>query len=894
MISNLQRIVARPDQRFISAPVTTVDGRVLLRSYRALRDFLDEPHPPFQISEDERLDLKLLVEGFLEDRDFWYPMGFMRLSYSGDLDPVLWNKFLNRQLRRGIRSLDNAFRKADGSGARSNEELELAFGMTDLAPDVDVSSSDLCGPTNSIFELDSTPTSSTIPDRSARGSCEPTPSNQTSPSLHKEAISLEDVFRSLPSHYPIDYFFDNLSEEHPQLLPVVSRTETYPLIFGDELNENFATEGFYQQSARHEQPEQIELDASLIAACRSGTLTSVISILEKGASSKSRVTIQDQIYTPLIAAVEANQQEIVRHLVRKGADIEEKCLSKTDTERLEYTALFAATRMGNISMMQLLLELRASINEVSTREEQLHRHAITPLQEAIRLKDRDAFWLLLLWDTSYSTGLKQARMAGDGGPSLSEATMLLDMVKTGNQSRLEDIIKIGADVNAVSFEGSPLSVAASFNQAHKIKLLLKYGADVHLASLYLSRTNQNSAAKLLVKTADGGIQGVRNVRNKFIRQYGRLVNISQSSPTSQLRAFKRECPTYQQGWTTGIRVMDNICCGKVPNGPNRLSDTLAFLIVARAVAETSAGDTGDINLIDKFDSDLLRWQMVFPEADCVAHYREAVRSLWSVELSGKFFLDLDFDDTETLGSFQGIIARIIDGVRGPLELDKEQSTGLNETYERWRKHRREPTKLHPQSVPASVPLPDEQVIERSSPSRPCSATRIENVTSSIGGMPEMTREQILQSTEWLTSRRVEPVKIYFFDMTGVASNLVRGVIFSIVFVFIHGNSLLQHCSWILGANMLPAGLKSLPRLHVTRGFGIVERFSILVQFLGFLETLENITSGLTAPSATQTTIRDEATPTCLRQDNPQAGPLGKPCDQWYSLLGNNDWAWNMM
>ena len=48
----------------------------MLGFHRLLRDFLDEPDPPFEISEDDYLDLKLLVEGFLEDDSIWEPIGF--------------------------------------------------------------------------------------------------------------------------------------------------------------------------------------------------------------------------------------------------------------------------------------------------------------------------------------------------------------------------------------------------------------------------------------------------------------------------------------------------------------------------------------------------------------------------------------------------------------------------------------------------------------------------------------------------------------------------------------------------------------------------------------------------------------------------------------------------
>jgi hypothetical protein len=71
--------------------------------------------------------------------------------------------------------------------------------------------------------------------------------------------------------------------------------------------------------------------------------------------------------------------------------------------------------------------------------------------------------------------------------------------------------------------------------------------------------------------------------------------------------------------------MEQICRGSVPKGPKHITETLAFLAVGRAVAEASAGYSGEVMLIDKFDGDLLRWQMLFPDNQDLELYREAVR-----------------------------------------------------------------------------------------------------------------------------------------------------------------------------------------------------------------------------------------------------------------------------
>lgn len=85
------------------------------------------------------------------------------------------------------------------------------------------------------------------------------------------------------------------------------------------------------------------------------------------------------------------------------------------------------------------------------------------------------------------------------------------------------------------------------------------------------------------------------------------------------------------------------------------------------------------------------------------------------------------------------------------------------------------------------------------------------------------------------------------------------------------------------------GLKSLPKLYVKRGFEIVERFVILLKFLGFLKSLETISSGSTRVRATGNSIddRDMGIP----QLGLEAGSGGEPCNQWYSLFGCDTGSW---
>ncbi|KAH6643386.1 hypothetical protein BKA67DRAFT_665200 [Truncatella angustata] len=769
MIINLGKIIGETESLSDKWPIplqygTGINGITLLKHYRKLKDFLDNPNRDIWLPVSDILDLKLLVEGLLEDADVWDRIGIETLHDLGVLDPSLLNTFLHRRLIRGIRSLDSVFKTADApfhasKGIAPPQDNEIEFEV--------------------IHELDSTPALVShfhVPtweyhQRQNRGVVD-------SSSAGINSLP-EELLCRLPEHFMLDSFHDDLPQDFPQLLPTVSRGPNFPIIFSEELNNFHSSESFVSTEPSREKQQQADLDVKLVSACKHGILGAVQSLLDQGASPNCQVRTDNKTYSPLIAAIESSNETVVRHLVFKGANLNDKAAVVAEGETLLYTALLAATRTNQCSIINFLLERGADINELSTSETATARRTFTAMSEAARLELMDAFKLLLLWDTSYSAGLKQTGMISNSDPESKEVKQLFDAVKSGSSSSLIRIMGSIRDPNILTFEGTPLSLAAQCNQPHKIKILLEHGADVQLASLYLSRSGQQKIAKVLVKT----VYGSQNVRTKFVRQYERLVSLSQSSRQNNLKSFKRHCYNYRQAWSVGLEVMEDICRGKAPDGPDCLHKTLALLAVARAVAETSVGDNGDIRLLDKFDTDLLRWQLLFPNEEDLAPYRFTVRELWKVDLSEKLFLDLDFDDSDTLGRFNGLISRLLDGARRPLDLDKSHSNGLNESFSRWKLNRSGADGLNPHSAPMHVAEGNQRREDAGY------HLRLETMTRNIVPVTcdkKMSREQILKTTRWLNPSSGLTSSICFFDFTTVAEDLLRGVIFSIVFVFIHG------------------------------------------------------------------------------------------------------------
>jgi ankyrin repeat protein len=454
-------------------------------------------------------------------------------------------------------------------------------------------------------------------------------------------------------------------------------------------------------SASTDQPrmDESELGAGvaksrLLVAIQTGQFDNVIVQLCAGVDVNTKLTTDDNAWiTPLLAAVESGHEEIVRLLVNWGADVSGEVTRQTHDGMILYTPLQAAAKCGHISIARFLLEKGADIDSASTSPALQHAgysYGKPPLTLAREESNTDMFRFLLTWDTSYKPGGKPINFIEQATLS-KHAKKVHDLHRSVSSGKTDSVIehlRTGADINAVSFNGTALSIAAKAGRYHIVKLLLKHSADPQLAGLYLTRSGFRNAAERLVKFAYRGKSGFQNLRAVFIRQYKHLRWIAQD-PTTGLQHFVTCFPTYRRAWSAGIKAVEGVCRG---NPPKTLYDTLSLLAVARAVAETLAVEKGDALFVDRFDGDLIRWQYLFSSQEDLLSYREASRLLWRVELTDFIFDDEDIAQTETLGKFQELVVMLIDGANDPLKLGGVEPRGhlsLGASTERWLRNEQE-------------------------------------------------------------------------------------------------------------------------------------------------------------------------------------------------------------
>lgn len=190
-------------------------------------------------------------------------------------------------------------------------------------------------------------------------------------------------------------------------------------------------------------------------------------------------------YTPLDAAIAADDVEAARGLIIRGANVNLK--QKGDGT----TPLSLAVEYGNVEMVEMLLTFRAKVNSRDSSKQ-------TPIMSL----DEDATPELARLLIRYGAKLNIVDTEG--------VTPLIKLAGTVNSEVLETLIRSGAEVNAASKEGhTALMAAAEANDLKSVRILLESGARVNAKNdegeTALDLTTDDEVEKLL--ETYGGVSG---------------------------------------------------------------------------------------------------------------------------------------------------------------------------------------------------------------------------------------------------------------------------------------------------------------------------------------------------------------------------------------------------
>ena len=380
--------------------------------------------------------------------------------------------------------------------------------------------------------------------------------------------------------------------------------------------------------------------ASLMAAIEAGDRNFVDLLLETRRAVYRLDTLNfiHNDWTPLMIAVQHNNEYIARRLIRDGA-------SSTFTT-YNGDSLTIARQNGFHDMLQILLGGIPISHPLPDSRKCLHEIVPQSLQSINRKEE-------LEWD---------AQWIDDVQPNTEEQQ---DSLLRRRDSLMRRLNKIRLR-----------NMRLQFRKQHT-KILACAEASVNASRAFESRIFAWTEFETTWRKPYSSI--FHNTPGLFDDYIERGVSDLHAGPSTNSRAWGRGFDAdYSTAWSSGINVMRNLHAGKLPSS---LNDTIMFLAIAKAMCLSGSAPALSTWYSD-FASDIGRWQILFKsDIDSLLDFREAVSSIWGIRL--EHLTHVNSPDSETLASFQELAVSLADdaelsfGLRG---LDD----GLIASQDHWR------------------------------------------------------------------------------------------------------------------------------------------------------------------------------------------------------------------
>jgi ankyrin repeat protein len=752
------------------------------------------------------LEMDLLVNGFIGDGQVFQSFGYENLYELGFMDYQLWKYFQKQKFDKDITELDDRFCAIDDEEALSTSDSE--FGSTTIFVEEAMADGTVKSLTEPLLDIDnetqelfSRPAGTDNPEVYISTALHMTDGPDAYGYSHPSAISDfgqlsgashesdENVLASLCP--PISGKFRTGLEQN------LSDSELYPAVrAGDERMVRLLLG--YGTDVNGAKPWE---DPPLSLAVQAGDEGMVRLLLDRGADVNGGHSWNDP---PLCLAVQAGDEGMVRLLLDRGADVNgghswrdpplytAVCAGDERMVRLlldhgadvngghlqEDPLLFVAVRAGHERMVQLLLDHGTDVNGVNPWGD-------LPLCLAVQAGDEGMVRLLL--DRGADV---------NGGHSWKDPPLCL-AVQAGHEGIVRLLLDHEADVDKAYLRKDPplslaivaghegivqllreantkaLSMAAKQRNVNCVRRLIREGADVQIAALYLQGEGGNHTQWLLKvawpssgatnvgkkkkwQSADSDAsENIRHVRLKFVGQYMLMTKSAQNSRT-RLRDLPQQFHNYREAWTAGIETMRELSRGEKPSG---IYETLAFLSLGRAVAETLR-DRKNCDYLEDFERDLGRWGQLFENAADLEAYEDALNLMWGVAYNDPTSREQGHFDEDTLICFRELASTLLSRANDLL--------GFEAFHDRRSEH-------YQQSRPKIGQIPIEDVPHRFSDHRSPGAKS----PSQIGAAP-------LQ--HFNLSNIFDSIKTDTSSVKSVVLLLVFGAIFAIVVMFLEGTS----------------------------------------------------------------------------------------------------------
>ncbi|CAF1008766.1 unnamed protein product [Rotaria sp. Silwood1] len=207
----------------------------------------------------------------------------------------------------------------------------------------------------------------------------------------------------------------------------------------------------------------------LYAAMKSRKFDVVKLLLKRGADSNAVTKLGS---TPFLLASEICDLDIIEACIEAGADLD-FAPSGSDADNLNITgqtALFMATLKDRVDVVKVLIEKGAQVNVKN-------RYGVSPLLLCAESGNRELVQALVKAGADVNI-TPQGELAEEN--FLAGQTPLFGAAKKGHVEICEYLIENGANVNAITMTGAtPLYTATEEGHLDVVILLIRYGADVN-------------------------------------------------------------------------------------------------------------------------------------------------------------------------------------------------------------------------------------------------------------------------------------------------------------------------------------------------------------------------------------------------------------------------------
>jgi hypothetical protein len=207
----------------------------------------------------------------------------------------------------------------------------------------------------------------------------------------------------------------------------------------------------------------------------------------------------------------------------------------------------------------------------------------------------------------------------------SGLTILMTAIKTGNTQTVKSLLEFGVDADVLTPHGTALGFAAMLYFPDITQLLLKEGADLTNALLFI-RTN-HAAIEITPGAAAAQTQRVldrllnftktavaehriRRLREEFILEHSRIRELCRNPVWAR-------CVPYnivndrRAAWSTGFNVLRKFAKEDVSH---TTYEVIMFLSIMKSIcAVEDAENPMQISHLSRFEKDLDRWQILFAE-----------------------------------------------------------------------------------------------------------------------------------------------------------------------------------------------------------------------------------------------------------------------------------------